>query len=264
MICFVSRESGQALGCPNTVNGTVPRRRLLNAKRRPREYLTFKEVGKLVEGARSRWRYGHRDATMILIAYRHGLRASELRALRWDQVDLERGLVHVRRLKSGTPSVHPLGGVEIRARGLGLWIMGTGYELRNFAMRQKAPDFLGQNCPRRPTAPTHCVAAVGFRAGACDAALAPRPLRKIVADKFFPIIGIRAMLNRERVRQGIVGPLVAAETTQKFGENAIPGRLTYNPLISLEMAKEKVWRSLEKFGKAWNFLGISFEKFGNP
>ena len=63
----------------------------------------------------SRGRYGHRDATMILVAYRHGLRASELCALRWDQVDLERGLVHVRRLKNGTPSVHPMGGVEIRA-----------------------------------------------------------------------------------------------------------------------------------------------------
>ena len=49
------------------------------------------------------------------VAYRHGLRASELCALRWDQVDLERGLVHVRRLKNGTPSVHPIGGAEIRA-----------------------------------------------------------------------------------------------------------------------------------------------------
>ena len=102
-------------GAPNTVNGTVPPRRLLNAKRRPREYLTVKEVGKLVKRARSRGRYGHRDATMILVAYRHGLRASELCALRWDQIDLERGLVHVRRLKNGTPSVHPIGGEEIRS-----------------------------------------------------------------------------------------------------------------------------------------------------
>jgi type 1 fimbriae regulatory protein FimB/type 1 fimbriae regulatory protein FimE len=73
----------------------------LNAKRRPREYLTAKEVGKLVEGARSRGRYGHRDATMILVAYRHGLRASELCALRWDQVDLERGLADLGRSGGG-------------------------------------------------------------------------------------------------------------------------------------------------------------------
>jgi len=100
---------------PNTVNGTVPPRRIENAKCRPREYLTVKEVARLIDGARERRRYGHRNATMILVAYRHGLRVAELSALRWDQVDFERGLLHVRRVKSGTPSVHPLGGSEIRA-----------------------------------------------------------------------------------------------------------------------------------------------------
>src|SRR3989442_15483830 len=88
---------------PTTENGTVPPRRILNAKRRPREYLTAKEVMKLMEGARAHRRHGHRDAMMMLIAYRHGLRASELCALRWDQADLDRGLLHVRRLKNGTP-----------------------------------------------------------------------------------------------------------------------------------------------------------------
>ncbi len=52
---------------------------------------------------------------MILIAYRHGLRVSELIALRWDQVDLKQGLLHVNRLKNGTPSNHPVRGPEIRA-----------------------------------------------------------------------------------------------------------------------------------------------------
>jgi integrase len=100
---------------PATVNGTVPPRRGLNSKRRPREYLTVKEVGLLMGMARERSRYGHRDATMILTAYRHGLRAAEVCALRWDQVDLGHGLLHVRRIKNGTPSVHPMGGMEIRA-----------------------------------------------------------------------------------------------------------------------------------------------------
>ena len=86
-----------------------------NAKRRPREYLTVNEVGKLMDGAREHRRYGHRDATMILISFRHGLRVSELCALRWDQIDFERGLLHVRRVKQGTPSVHPMGGTEIRS-----------------------------------------------------------------------------------------------------------------------------------------------------
>jgi integrase len=52
---------------------------------------------------------------MILIAFRHGLRASELVDLRWDQVDFDRAVLHVRRAKGGTSSVHPLGGSEMRA-----------------------------------------------------------------------------------------------------------------------------------------------------
>ena len=68
-----------------------------------------------MDTARKCGRYGHRDATMMLVAYRHGLRAAEVCSLRWDQVDLGRGLLHVRRIKNGTPSVHPMGGVEIRA-----------------------------------------------------------------------------------------------------------------------------------------------------
>src|SRR4051812_13742983 len=62
---------------PTPQNGTVPPRPILQAQRRPREYLTPKEVERLIAAARQN-RYGHRDATMILIAYRHGLRVSEL------------------------------------------------------------------------------------------------------------------------------------------------------------------------------------------
>jgi type 1 fimbriae regulatory protein FimB/type 1 fimbriae regulatory protein FimE len=52
---------------------------------------------------------------MILLAYRHGLRVSELIALRWEQVDIGQGTLHVRRRKNGTPSTHPIRGPEIRA-----------------------------------------------------------------------------------------------------------------------------------------------------
>jgi type 1 fimbriae regulatory protein FimB/type 1 fimbriae regulatory protein FimE len=62
-----------------------PRQR--NSDRRPREYLTPAEVEMLIATAKRRGRYGHRDATMILIAYRHGLRVGELCGLTWDQVD---------------------------------------------------------------------------------------------------------------------------------------------------------------------------------
>ena len=62
-----------------------------------------------METARKRGRYGHRDGRMILIAFRHGLRPAEACALRWDMVDLAHALLHVRRVKNGTPSVQPLG-----------------------------------------------------------------------------------------------------------------------------------------------------------
>jgi integrase len=100
----------------NTENGKVaPPRRVTNKARRSREYLTPAEVERLMSTAGSLGRHGHRDATLILIAFRHALRVSELVALRWDQVDLTQGLLHVARLKNGSPSTHPLRGPEIRA-----------------------------------------------------------------------------------------------------------------------------------------------------
>src|SRR5438874_6375137 len=65
--------------------------------------------------ARKSSRYGHRDATMILLGYRDGLRESELCDLPWSQIDLTTGRLHVRRAKNGSPSVHPMQGDEIRA-----------------------------------------------------------------------------------------------------------------------------------------------------
>ena len=89
--------------------------RLANGALRVREYLTPSEVEKLIGTARS-GRYGHRDATLILVAYRHGLRASEVADLEWSQVELGRAAtLHVRPAKNGKPSVHPLRGDEIRA-----------------------------------------------------------------------------------------------------------------------------------------------------
>ena len=99
---------------PATVNRTVTPRRAKNSELRTREYLTAQEVDALMDAARKN-RHGHRDATMVLVAFRHGLRASELVALRWEQVDFSRAVLHVRRVKGGTPSVHPLTGVELRA-----------------------------------------------------------------------------------------------------------------------------------------------------
>src|SRR6516164_911179 len=72
---------------PTTVKRTVSRGRLPNAHYRQREYLTEREVERLMKAAGDN-RHGHRDATMVLLTYRHGLRASELCALRWEQLDM--------------------------------------------------------------------------------------------------------------------------------------------------------------------------------
>ena len=80
-----------------------------------RGYLTEREVETLMDTARKVSRHGHRDSTMILVAYRHGLRASEVCDLQWHQIELSEGRLHVHRAKRGTPSVHPIRGDEIRA-----------------------------------------------------------------------------------------------------------------------------------------------------
>src|SRR3954467_5137148 len=88
--------------------------RLPNAELRTREYLTEAEVGRLTKAATGN-RYGHRDATMVLVAYRHGLRSAELVDLRWDQIEFASATLHVRRVKRGSPSTHPIRGEELRA-----------------------------------------------------------------------------------------------------------------------------------------------------
>jgi integrase len=96
------------------VKRTVAPKRQKNADLRTREHLTPGEVETLLEAARGN-RHGHRDATMILLTYRHGLRAAEVCDLRWDQVDFNGAVMHVRRVKNGTPSTHPIQGDELRA-----------------------------------------------------------------------------------------------------------------------------------------------------
>ena len=85
-----------------------------NADLRTREHLTEAEVERLMAAARKN-RWGRRDATMFLVAYRHGFRPAELVDLRWDQIEFASAALHVRRVKRGTPCTHPLLGDELRA-----------------------------------------------------------------------------------------------------------------------------------------------------
>jgi integrase len=88
-----------------------PPLRQLNSASRTREHLTPNEVDRLIAAAHQvGGRVAERDALLIMMAYRHGLRASELAGMRWDQIDLKAGLLHVTRRKHGSPSTHPLRG----------------------------------------------------------------------------------------------------------------------------------------------------------
>src|SRR5271156_5404810 len=93
----------------------IPPRRTSNLDRRTREYLSPAEVEKLLQASAKVGRHGARDRTLLLLGYRHGLRVSELVTMRWEQIDLKTGLVHVSRLKNGLASTHPIRGPELRA-----------------------------------------------------------------------------------------------------------------------------------------------------
>ncbi len=137
----VSMRKHAAASGPSTKHRTVVTRLgKTNAALRPREHLTPAEVDRLLKAAASVGRYGHRDATLLLVAYRHGLRVSELVALRWDQVDFKAGVLQVVRRKSGTPSTHPLRGPEIRALRR-LWReQGDGHGGTSPRCRQRGAD----------------------------------------------------------------------------------------------------------------------------
>jgi integrase len=142
------------LVAPRHANRTVPVRPA-NAELRSREYLTATEVETLMAAAHRGGRYGQRDTTLILTSYRHGLRAVEIADLEWSQVEFGRNAaLHVRRVKNGKPSAHPLRGDEIRA-------------LREL-QRQTAGSFVFETergGPFTPDAVNRLIKRIGQRAG---------------------------------------------------------------------------------------------------
>ena len=149
---------GSKAASPIPVNGNVPPRRVPNAAIRSREYLTPDEVDEVMKAAGKVGRHRHRDATLILIGYRHGLRVSELIALRWDQVDLKQGLLHVGRLKNGTPSVQPIRGPEIRA----LRRLRREYQDSPYLFVTERGGPLTASTVRKMTARAGCTAGIAF------------------------------------------------------------------------------------------------------
>ena len=103
-------ETGSSIENRKVTRGSSAKRAV-----KPRKHLSEEEVERLMKVARETGRYGERDAALILLAYRHGLRVAELVALTWHQVDLKGALLHVARRKNGIPSTQPLTGRELRA-----------------------------------------------------------------------------------------------------------------------------------------------------
>jgi len=125
-----------------------PPAKLPNLTKRSREYLTLAEVNKLIKTAKRLGRHGERDSLIVLIMYRHALRVGELIDLRWDQIDLNRGRMHVNRLKNGDASVHYLEGDEIRA----LRKLRRDYSATDFVFESERQGPLTANAVHKMTA----------------------------------------------------------------------------------------------------------------
>jgi integrase len=151
---------GLARAAPTAANVTV---------KAPRDYLTEREVERLMDVAREN-RCGHRDATAILLAYRHGLRASELVGLRWDDIDWQTSTLHVRRSKAGIGTRQPLRGAILAE----VTVLATGQLLG------EAPQRAVHNPPVAAKAPS--VKNVDLRS-AHERPLEARVLRRYARDE---------------------------------------------------------------------------------
>ena len=109
-----SGDALSALITGNAPTGVSPTVRWSHKDRRSREHLRPDEVEKLLKAAKAN-RQGHRDHTLILMMWRHGLRCGEAAAIEWPDIDLDDGRIYIRRLKGSRSGEHPLNGDEIRA-----------------------------------------------------------------------------------------------------------------------------------------------------
>ena len=140
------------------VNGKAARtyKRQTNAALRSREWLEEHEVKRLRGLAGKLGRHGHRDSTMILMAYRHGMRCTELVHLRWDQIDLNQETMLVRRVKGSTDSMHTMEADEIKA------LRKLGPERTGFVFRSELGGPLCERGFHRVVARAGHHAGIGF------------------------------------------------------------------------------------------------------
>ena len=94
----------------------TPIRTTNNKDVRVREYLTADEIDQLIAALRKKSRNSNRDACLVTMMFRHGLRVGEAVTLKWDQIDFKDSSLRVNRLKGSKDSVHPIPGHKILAR----------------------------------------------------------------------------------------------------------------------------------------------------
>jgi len=198
---------------PSSENGQVPPTRQKNSEVRDREHLTPEEVDRLIASAKSLGRYGHRDATLILMAYRHGLRVSELVTLRWSAVDLKQGVLQVRRQKGGNESAHPLRSSELRAlRRLRRDYPDTPYL---FVSERKGP--LTRSAVRK------IVARAGDAAGMQDLHIHPHMLRHstgyYLANRGIDTRGIQSYLGHRAISSTVRYTALSANRFKDFWQD---------------------------------------------
>lgn len=183
-----------------------------NLEKRSREYLTVSEVNKLIKAAKSLGRHGERDSLLILVMYRHALRVSEAIDLRWDQMDLNRGRMHVNRLKNGDPSMHYLEGDEIRA-------------LRKLRRDYSATEFVFESerqGPLTPNAVHKMMARAGVEAD-LELSVHPHMLRHgkgyQLADEGVDARAIQAYMGHKNIQHTVLYTQLNPKRFKGFGKD---------------------------------------------
>jgi type 1 fimbriae regulatory protein FimB len=125
--------------------------------RRRKDFLTEAEMKRFLDAARS-GRHGMRDHAMMLMAYRHGLRVSELVDLRLKDLDLETGRLFVKRKKGSLSTHQPIEGDELRA--IRAWLR----ERENRSDARSPYLFLSERGPMTRQAVNYLVTQIGQRA----------------------------------------------------------------------------------------------------
>ncbi len=121
-----------------------------------KNFLTESEIKKFLVAAR-KGRHGVRDFCLMLVAYRHGMRVSELIDIRFKDIDLETGRIFVRRVKGSLSTHQPIEGDELRA--LRAWLR----ERESYPNSNSNYLFLSERGPMTRQSINYLVEQIGIR-----------------------------------------------------------------------------------------------------